>query len=63
MAFQENTLGDTTVFNSSFDDVDCIIIQIVIDNAFSYSVVFIGIFNDWLLEVSVELKDLLMKLC
>ena len=61
MAFQKYSLGNTTVFNSALDDVDGVVIQIVVYDAFSDSIVFIWIFNDWLLEVSIELEDLFMK--
>jgi hypothetical protein len=40
------------------NDVDGVIIEIVEDNTFSDSKVFIGIFNNWLLEICVEFENL-----
>ncbi len=62
VAFQKDTLRNTTVFNSLLNDVKGIIFQVVEDSAFADSVVFIRIFNDWLLEVSLELKDLYLRI-
>jgi len=59
MSLQENSLWDSRVFNSMLNDVDGVIIEIVEDDAFSNSEVLVGIFYDWLLEISVEFKDLL----
>jgi hypothetical protein len=41
--------------------VDGVIIEIVVDSAFSKSVVLVGVFNNWLLEITVEAKDLQLK--
>jgi len=38
--------------------MDCIIIEIVVDYAFSDSEVFIWVFNNWFLEETVEAKYL-----
>jgi hypothetical protein len=62
MALQKDTLRNTTVLDSLFNDVKGIIIKIVIDNAFSNSVIFVRIFNYWFLEVSIELEDLYLKI-
>jgi hypothetical protein len=32
-----------------------IIIEIVVDDALAYSIVFVGVLNNWLLEISIEL--------
>ena len=40
------------------NDMNGIIIEIVEDNAFSYSEILISIFNNWLLEIGVEFKYL-----
>jgi hypothetical protein len=58
MSLEENSLWNSGVFNSVLNDVDGVIIKIVEDNALSDSEVFIGIFNNWLLEISVEFKNL-----
>ena len=62
MSLQENTLGNTTILHLVFDNVDSVIIQVIIDYAFSDSIVFVGVFNYGLLEVSLELEDLFMKM-
>ena len=61
MAFQKYSLRDATIFHSALNDVDCIIIKVVVDDALSDPVVFIRILNYWLLEVAIELEDLFMK--
>jgi len=61
VAFQKHTLRDPTVLNLSFNDVEGIVIQVVVYNTLSNPKVFVGIFNDWFLEVCVELEDLFMK--
>jgi len=38
--------------------MDCIVVKIVVDDALSYSIIFIGIFNYWFLEICVKLKHL-----
>jgi hypothetical protein len=58
VAFQKYSLRNTTVFNSGFNNMNCIVIQIIVDNAFPNTIVFVGVFDDWLLEVSIELEDL-----
>jgi hypothetical protein len=61
VAFQKYSLWNTTVFNSVFNDVDCIIIKVVVYYAFSDTIIFIRVFNDWFLEICIELKNLFMK--
>lgn len=51
---EEDSLGNTGVLNSWLDDVDGIILEIVVDNTLSNSIVLIWILNHWLLEVTVE---------
>ena len=58
MSLQENSLWDTGVLNSVLDDVDGVIIKVVEDDALSNSEVLVGVFNDWLLEIGEEFKDL-----
>jgi len=40
------------------NDMDGIVIEIIEDDTFSNSEVLVGIFNYWLLEISVEFKYL-----
>ena len=58
MSFHENTLRDTRVLDSWLDDVDGVIVEIIVNNTFSNSEVFISILNDWFLEVSMEFENL-----
>ena len=59
VSLHEDSLWNSGVLNSWLDDVDGIVIKIVVDSAFSDSVVLIGIFNNWLLEITGETKYLL----
>lgn len=58
VSLEENTLGNSRVLDSRLDDVDGVVIHVVHDNAFSDSVIFVGILNDWLLEKGIEFQDL-----
>jgi hypothetical protein len=58
VSLHEDSLWNSGVLNSWLDDVDGIVIKIVVDSAFSDSVVLIGIFNNWLLEITGETKYL-----
>ena len=58
MSLQEYALRDAGVLNTLLNDVEGIIFQVVIDNAFADSEVFVGVLNNSFLEVSVELEDL-----
>ena len=58
VSLQEYALGDAGVFNTLLNDVEGVIFQVVIDNAFTDSEVFVGVLNNSFLEVSVELEDL-----
>jgi len=58
VSLQEDSLRNSGVFNSWLDNVDGIIIKIVVNGAFSESVVLISIFNNWLLEITSEAKYL-----
>jgi hypothetical protein len=58
VSLQENALRDTSVLNARLDDVECVILKIVVEDALSNSEVFIGVLNNWLLEINIELKYL-----
>jgi len=58
VSLEEDALGDSRVLHSGFDDVDGIVVQVVVGDTFSNSVVFVGVLNDGLLEVSIEAKNL-----
>jgi hypothetical protein len=58
VTLQEYALRDASVFHTLLNDVERVIFQVVIDNAFADSEVFIGVLDHGFLEVSVELEDL-----
>lgn len=58
VAFQKDALGNSRVFDSGLDDVQCTVFQVVVDDALADTIVFVGIFDDGLLEVGAEVKDL-----
>jgi hypothetical protein len=61
VSFQEDTLRDTTVLNSVFQNVEGVIIEIIVNSAFTDAIVFIGILNDGLLEIGLEVQDLIIS--
>lgn len=58
LTLDEDTLCDTTVFNFGLSDVDSSIDEIVVNSALSNSIVFVSVFYNVLLEISIELQDL-----
>ena len=58
MSLEEDTLWDTWIFDSWLNDVESIVIQVEVDDAFSHTVVFVLVLNDWLKEVTFEVEDL-----
>ena len=58
VALEENTLRHTGVLNTWFDDVQGVILEVVEDVAVADAEVLVGVLDDWLLEVSVELEHL-----
>ena len=59
MTLQENALGDSSVLNSVLKDMQCVVIKVIVDGALADTVVLVGVFNNWLLEESVEVEHLL----
>jgi len=58
VSLHEDALGNSGVLNSWLNDVDGVVIEVIVDDALSKSVVLVGVFNYWLLEVSFESEDL-----
>ena len=58
VSLQENSLWDTGVLNLWLNDVDGIVLKVIVDKTFSNSEILIGVFDYWLLEVSVESENL-----
>lgn len=58
MSFQEDALRNTSVLNAGLDDVESIIFKVVVEDALSDSEVFVGVLNNWFLEINIELKYL-----
>ena len=58
VSLEEDALRNTSVLNAGLNDVKSVIIKIVVDDAFADTEVFVGVLDDGLLEVSVELEHL-----
>ena len=58
MSLKENALRNTRVSNFGLEDVSGVIFKVVVDGALAKAVVFIWVFNNGLLEVGGEIKDL-----
>jgi hypothetical protein len=58
MSLQKNALRQTRVFDFFLVDVKGIIVKVVIDSALSDPEILVGVLDDWLLEISHEIKDL-----
>jgi len=58
VSFQEDALRNTSVLNAGLDDVESIIFKVVVEDALSDSEVFVGVLNNWFLEINIELKYL-----
>ena len=53
--FQKDSLWYTAVLNTTLNYVHCVIIQVIVDSAFTDTVVLVWVFNYWFFEVSFEL--------
>ena len=58
VSLEEDALRDTGVLDARLNDVQSVIIKIVVDDALADAEVLVGVLDDGLLEVSVELEDL-----
>ena len=58
MPFEENSLRNTTIFNSVLKNMNGVIVEIIEDNAFSYSEILVLVFDNWFLEVAIEFENL-----
>lgn len=58
MSLEENALGNAWVSDFGFEDVSGVIFKVVVDGALAKAVVFVCVFNDGLLEVGGEIKNL-----
>jgi len=58
VSLHEDSLWNSGVLNSWLDNVDGVVIEVIEDGALSKSVVLIGVFNNWLLEISGETQNL-----
>lgn len=58
MSLQEDALRDTRVLDSWLNDVDGVVIEVVINDAFSDSEVLVRVLNHWFLEVSIKAQNL-----
>lgn len=61
MALKEDALGNAGVNNTRLNYVEGVVFEIVENYALADAVVFIGVFNDWFLEVALKLENLQRK--
>jgi len=61
VSLKENTLRNSWILNAILNDVQCVVFEVEVDDAFAYAEVFIAVFNNWLLEVGFEIEDLKVK--
>lgn len=61
MSLEEDSLRDTTVFNSVLKDMKSIVVKIIINSALADTVVFCGVLNNGLLEIGLEMEHLKTK--
>jgi hypothetical protein len=58
VSLEEDALRNARVLNLRLDNVEGVVVKVVVDDALSDSEVLVGILDNWLLEVSVELENL-----
>jgi hypothetical protein len=58
VSLKEDSLRDTTVFNSVLKDMESIVVKIIINSALADTVVLGGILHNGLLEVGLEVQNL-----
>jgi len=61
VSLEEDSLRDTTVFNSVLKDMESIVVKIIINSALADTVVFGGVLNYGLLEICLEMEHLKTK--
>ena len=61
MSLEEDSLRDTTVFNSVLKDMKSIVVKIIINSALADTVVFCGVLNNGLLEIGLKMEHLITK--
>lgn len=59
MALQEDALGNSRILNLSFQNVQRVVLEIVVDGALAETVVLVGTLDNWLLEVGTEVENLI----
>lgn len=58
VSLEEDALGDASVLNTGFDDVNRVVFEVEIENALADAEIFGRIFNDWFLEVAFKIQHL-----
>jgi hypothetical protein len=61
VSLEEDALRDTAVLYSVLEDVQSVIIQIVVNGALADTIILVGVLNDGLLEVGLEVQNLISK--
>lgn len=62
VALQENALGDARVGDSSLQNVDGVIFEVVVEGTLAETVILSGVLDNWLLEEAAEVEDLAVVL-
>jgi hypothetical protein len=62
VAFEEDALGDSSVFNTGLNNVHSVIFEVVEYNALTEAIVLVSILNNGFLEVGVEFEYLTVML-
>lgn len=62
VSLEEDALGDASVLNTGFDDVNRVVFEVEIENALADAEIFGRIFNDWFLEVAFKIQHLAIVL-
>jgi len=58
MSLQEDALGNSRVGDLRFQNMDGVIIEVIVDDTLAKAVVFVGVLDNWFLEVSSKIEDL-----
>ena len=58
VSLEEDTLRDATVLKSVLQDMQSVIIKVIVNSAFADAIVLIGVLNNGLLEIGLEVKHL-----
>jgi hypothetical protein len=55
MSFEEDALRDPRIGNLGLKNVDRVILEVIVNRALAYAIIFVGVFNNRFLEVGGEI--------